>query len=127
MRSSFIRLINVYTAILATTVILATAIFVWSNMRNYQSEVKQAETTITTQLSEAVTHHQQVAGEFATKLTTDPDYLQNINKYFSSSLADYSAYLNLILGLIVAPSLFFLVTGKMIDQSIKRNLVRMTD
>ncbi|GEL13553.1 hypothetical protein FC15_GL001545 [Lapidilactobacillus concavus DSM 17758] len=37
------------------------------------------------------------------------------------------AYLNLILGLIVAPSLFFLVTGKMIDQSIKRNLVRMTD
>lgn len=92
MKSSFIRLINVYTAILTTTVIIVTIIFVWSNIRSYNSEVNQAETTVMTQLSETVAQNQQVATQFATQLVDDPDTLQNINKYFSSSLTVYSDY-----------------------------------
>lgn len=92
MKSSFIRLINVYTAILTITVILATVIFSWSNIRNYNSEVNQAETTIVTQLSETVTQQQQTATQFANQLANNPDTIQNINKYFSSSLTEYSDF-----------------------------------
>lgn len=92
MKSSFIRLINLYTAVLTITVIVATALFAWSSVRNYNSELSQAETTVITQLSESIAQNQQVATQFATQLVDNPDTIQNINKYFSTSLTKYSDY-----------------------------------
>lgn len=92
MKSSFLWLIRVYTAILTATVIFATAIFVWSSIKTYNSQVSQAESTFVAQLSDTVAKDNQVATQFASHLVNNPNTIENINHYFTSSLMDYSDY-----------------------------------
>lgn len=92
MKSSFIWLIRLYTVILSVTVVLATAVLIWSNVHSYNAQMAQAETTVVSQLSDAVTKNQQVAKQFASQITARPGSIENLNKYFSSSLMAYTDY-----------------------------------
>lgn len=92
MKSSFIWLINLYTGVLTVTVVLMTAFLIWSNIRNYNSEVLQAESTITTELSNSVSQNLQTTQQFANQLVANPETIENLNQYFSHSLMDYSDY-----------------------------------
>lgn len=92
LRSSFARLIKVYTAIISVMVVLATSVFVTVSVRTYDSEIRQAETTATAQVSQAVMQNQQVISQFATQLTNATGNLPSIEKYFDSSITAYSDY-----------------------------------
>lgn len=92
MKSSFIWLINLYTVILTITVVLITTFLIWSNIRNYNSEVLQAESTITTELSNNVSQNLQTTQQFANQLVANPETIENLNQYFASSLMNYSDY-----------------------------------
>lgn len=91
-RSGFLRLIQLYTLVLVVMVVLVTAVFVFSNMQNYQAASTQAKNTTAARISDTITHNQQVAEEFATQLDSEPSNLANLNQYFSSSLAAYADY-----------------------------------
>ncbi|WP_343036818.1 sensor histidine kinase [Lacticaseibacillus absianus] len=92
MQSSFIRLIKVYTWILATSVIAVTSIFIVVNVRNYESELRQAENAAMSRITDTVSHNQQVVADFASKLMTTPEDLASLDKYFTTPLADYADY-----------------------------------
>ncbi|WP_125768605.1 sensor histidine kinase [Lapidilactobacillus wuchangensis] len=92
MKSSFLWLIRVYTAILTVTVVFATTVFVWSSIHSYNAQVSQAETTVVSQLSNTATRNLQLTKQFASQLVSDPNSTTNIDHYFSMSLMDYSDY-----------------------------------
>lgn len=91
-RSAFLRLIQLYTLVLVVMVVLVTAVFVFSNVQNYQAASTQAKNTTAARITDTITHNQQVAEEFATQLDSEPSDLANLNQYFSSSLAAYADY-----------------------------------
>lgn len=91
-RSSFVRLIKLYTTIISVMVVLATSVFVLVSVRTYDSEVHQAETTAATQVGQTIAQNQQLISQFATQLTSNTGSLPSVEKYFESSLSDYSDY-----------------------------------
>jgi len=91
-RSSFVRLIKLYTTIISVMVVLATSVFVLVSVRTYDSEVHQAETTAATQVGQTIAQNQQLISQFATQLTSNAGSLPSVEKYFDSSLSDYSDY-----------------------------------
>ncbi|QAR34645.1 sensor histidine kinase [Latilactobacillus curvatus] len=92
MKSSFIWLINLYTVILTMTVLLVTTFFVWSSIKNYNAELNQAETTITTEMSSNVSRSIQISQQFANQLVANAETLDNLNEYFTKLLSEYSDY-----------------------------------
>lgn len=91
-RSSFAHLIKVYTAIISVMVVLATGVFIWVSVRTYNAEVSQAETTAERQVSQMLSQNQQVVSQVATQITSATTNLPSIEKYFNTSLGDYSDY-----------------------------------
>ncbi|KRM24190.1 histidine protein kinase [Latilactobacillus graminis DSM 20719] len=92
MKSSFIWLINLYTVILTMTVLLVTTFFVWSSIKNYNAELNQVETTITTEMASDVSRSLQISQQFANQLVANSETLANLNEYFTKSLTEYSDY-----------------------------------
>lgn len=91
-RSSFARLIKVYTAIISVMVVLATAIFVGISIRSYETEVRQAEGTAEAQIGQVLSQNQQIVNQFATQIAGTNDNMTSLQKYFNLSVSDYSNY-----------------------------------
>lgn len=91
-QSSFVKLIQVYTVILTVMIVGVTTVFIWVNVRNYESEVRQAETSVTARITDAVTRDQTVVSNFSSEIVAGADNLTNLEKYFSTDLSTYADY-----------------------------------
>lgn len=91
-QSSFVKLIQAYTVILAVMIVGATTVFIWVNVRNYESEVRQAETSVTARITDAVSRDQTVVSDFAASIVSGADNLTNLEKFFSTDLSTYADY-----------------------------------
>mgnify|MGYP004469758853 CR=1 FL=1 len=91
-QSSFVKLIQAYTVILTVMIVGATAVFIWVNVHNYESEVRQAENSVTARVTDAVSRNQTLVSDFATSIVSGVDNLTNLEKYFSTDLSTYADY-----------------------------------
>lgn len=91
-QSSFVKLIQVYTVILTVMIVGATTVFIWLNVHNYESEIRQAETNVTARITDAVSRDQIVVNGFADEIVGGADNLTNLEKYFSTDLSTYADY-----------------------------------
>jgi len=91
-QSSFARLIKFYTTIISVMVVLATGVFVTVSIQTYDADIEQAENTAITQVDQMLNQNQQVTSQFANQITSSVNNLTSIEKYFTSSITDYSNY-----------------------------------
>ncbi|WAU28489.1 sensor histidine kinase [Lactiplantibacillus plantarum] len=92
MQASFAHLIKLYTTIISVMVVLATTVFITVSIRTYDADLEQAENTAIVQVGQMLNQNQQIAAQFATQMTSSSSNLPSIEKYFDSSITDYSNY-----------------------------------
>ncbi|MED7641735.1 UNVERIFIED_CONTAM: two-component sensor histidine kinase, partial [Lactobacillus acidophilus] len=85
-------LIKLYTTIISVMVVLATTVFITVSIRTYDADLEQAENTAIVQVGQMLNQNQQIAAQFATQMTSSSSNLPSIEKYFDSSITDYSNY-----------------------------------
>lgn len=91
-KSSFTRLIKLYTAIISVMVVFATGTFAWSSVRSYESETRQGQGTAAAMINRTISNNQALAKQFASRVVNNPNNLTSLNRYFNDSIAEYATY-----------------------------------